>query len=231
MDAIGGALVLWFGLTVPAALFAAYDLVTRTPAMTVMRWGWVLVILYTGPIGLVVYLLSCREPLPRTHAEYVAPLWKQGVGSTIHCVAGDATGYRIPDIGNRIPERFRRRVLSAFRFPLSAIEIVHRQHHDRAHPWEHQLRIRPSLLVSFEPFHRAGVSFRKPRAKFVGMRWHSRARDPTEIEAQPLGECHETGLHGAQSQAKARRAAAMTASAESWWERVVVSSDHAAAAS
>lgn len=92
MHAIDGALVLWFGLTIPAALFAAYDLAVRTPAMTVMRWGWVLVILYTGPVGLFVYLLSCREPLPGTHAEYVAPLWKQAVGSTIHCVAGDATG-------------------------------------------------------------------------------------------------------------------------------------------
>ncbi len=92
MDAIDGALLLWFGLTVPAAFFAAYDLAVRTPAMTVMRWGWVLVILYTGPIGLVVYLLSCREPLAGTHADYVAPLWKQSVGSTIHCVAGDATG-------------------------------------------------------------------------------------------------------------------------------------------
>lgn len=68
MGAIDGALVLWFGLTLPAAVFAAYDLATRTPAMTVMRWGWVLVILYTGPIGLFVYLVSCREPLPRTHA-------------------------------------------------------------------------------------------------------------------------------------------------------------------
>lgn len=92
MDAIDGALVLWFGLTIPSAAFAAYDLAVRTPAMKVMRWGWVLVILYTGPIGLFVYLISCREPLPGTHAEYVTPLWKQAVGSTIHCVAGDATG-------------------------------------------------------------------------------------------------------------------------------------------
>lgn len=92
MSAIDGALVLWFALTVPAAFFVAYNVVTRTPEMTVMRWGWVLVVLYTGPIGAFVYLLSCREPLPGTHADYVAPLWKQAVGSTIHCVAGDATG-------------------------------------------------------------------------------------------------------------------------------------------
>lgn len=92
MSAIDGALLLWFALTVPSVLLAAYDLIVRTPAMTVMKWGWLLVIVYTGPVGLVVYLLSCREPLEGTHAEYVAPLWKQAVGSTIHCVAGDATG-------------------------------------------------------------------------------------------------------------------------------------------
>jgi len=28
----------------------------------------------------------------RHHEEFVKPLWKQGVGSTVHCVAGDATG-------------------------------------------------------------------------------------------------------------------------------------------
>jgi Domain of unknown function (DUF4396) len=92
MTAIDGALVLWYALTIPAAMFAVYDLATRTPAMKVMRWGWILVVLYTGPIGLFVYLISCREPLPGMHPAYIAPLWKQAVGSTIHCVAGDATG-------------------------------------------------------------------------------------------------------------------------------------------
>ena len=92
MTAIDGALSLWFALTALSVVFAAYDLATRTPAMRVMKWGWTLVILYTGPLGLFVYLLSCREPLAGTHAEYVAPLWKEAVGSTIHCVAGDATG-------------------------------------------------------------------------------------------------------------------------------------------
>jgi hypothetical protein len=92
MTALDGALILWFVMTALSVVFAAYDLAMRTPAMRVMKWGWILVILYTGPLGLFVYLLSCREPLAGTHAEYVAPLWKQAVGSTIHCVAGDATG-------------------------------------------------------------------------------------------------------------------------------------------
>lgn len=82
----------WFALTALSVAYVAYDLVTSTPEMKVMKWGWILVTLYTGPIGLFVYWLSCREPRTGTHEEFIAPLWKQSVGSTIHCLAGDATG-------------------------------------------------------------------------------------------------------------------------------------------
>lgn len=82
----------WFGLTLLSVLYVAWDLFTSTPEMKVMKWGWVLVTLYTGPVGLLVYWFSCREPSPGTHEQFVAPLWKQAVGSTIHCAAGDATG-------------------------------------------------------------------------------------------------------------------------------------------
>lgn len=86
------ALWLWFGLTLLSVLYVAWDLFTRTPEMKVMKWGWVLVTLYTGPVGLLIYWFSCREPSPGTHEAFIAPLWKQAVGSTIHCAAGDATG-------------------------------------------------------------------------------------------------------------------------------------------
>jgi hypothetical protein len=92
LSAIDGALVLWFSLTALSVAYVAWDLTVRTPAMTVMKWGWVAVVAYTGPIGLFVYLLSCREPSPGSHEAYIAPLWKQSVGSTIHCLARDATG-------------------------------------------------------------------------------------------------------------------------------------------
>ncbi len=92
MTAIDGAARLWFLLTLLSLGVVVVDLLRNTPATAVMKWGWALVVAYTGPIGLVTYLLSCRQPLPGLHAEYVAPLWKQAVGSTIHCVAGDATG-------------------------------------------------------------------------------------------------------------------------------------------
>lgn len=85
-------LIIWFSLTALSVIYVAYDLITNTPEMKVMKWGWVLVTLYTGIFGLIVYILSCREPAPNTHEKFVAPLWKQTVGSTIHCMAGDATG-------------------------------------------------------------------------------------------------------------------------------------------
>jgi hypothetical protein len=83
---------VWFGLTLLSAAYVAWDLFTRTPEMKVMKWGWVLVTLYAGPVGLLIYWFSCREPSPGTHEQFIAPLWKQAVGSTIHCAAGDATG-------------------------------------------------------------------------------------------------------------------------------------------
>ncbi len=88
----GGVLLLWFILTAASLLFVIYDLEKNTPAMGVMKLAWGLIVLYTGPVGLFIYLLSCRQPMPGTHDVYIAAHWKQSVGSLMHCVAGDATG-------------------------------------------------------------------------------------------------------------------------------------------
>jgi hypothetical protein len=85
-------LLVWFALTLVSVIYVAYDAFTKNPEMTVMKWGWILVTLYLGPIGLVLYVMSCKEPGPGMHEEFVRPLWKQGMGSVIHCAAGDATG-------------------------------------------------------------------------------------------------------------------------------------------
>lgn len=89
MDAV---LVVWFSLTLLSVAYVSYDAFTKNPEMTVMKWGWVLVTLYLGIVGLVLYVMSCKEPAPGQHEEFVKPLWKQAVGSVIHCAAGDATG-------------------------------------------------------------------------------------------------------------------------------------------
>jgi hypothetical protein len=81
----------WFALTALSVAYVAYDSRTN-PEMAVMKWGWILVTLYMGPIAAGLYVLSDKEPRPGEHEAFIRPLWKQGLGSTIHCVAGDATG-------------------------------------------------------------------------------------------------------------------------------------------
>ncbi len=89
---LDGVLLLWFLLTLGCVVFVIWDQATNTPSVGVMKLAWVLVILYTGPIGLFVYLLSCRQPLPGSHDAFIAAHWKQTIGSMAHCLAGDATG-------------------------------------------------------------------------------------------------------------------------------------------
>lgn len=92
MDYFLGALSLWYFLTVLSLIFLIWDLFTNTPTLGVMKLAWILVCLYTGPIGLFLYLVSCRQPMEGTHDAFIKPHWKQALGSMMHCVAGDATG-------------------------------------------------------------------------------------------------------------------------------------------
>lgn len=85
-------LLVWFSLTALSVAYVAWDAWKNNPELTVMKWGWILVTAYTGPVGLFLYILSCKEPFPGAHEKFITPLWKQGLGSTIHCLAGDATG-------------------------------------------------------------------------------------------------------------------------------------------
>lgn len=82
----------WLVLAALSAAYVAWDQFRGNPEPAVMKWGFVLVTLYMGPIGLLLYVMADKEPSPGTHEEFIKPLWKQGVGSTVHCVAGDATG-------------------------------------------------------------------------------------------------------------------------------------------
>jgi hypothetical protein len=88
---IDGVMLLWFGLTALSVAFVAIDIRT-TPESPVMKWGFVLLTLYSGPFGAFLYVLGCREPLPGLHEQYVAVRWRQVLGSTMHCVAGDGVG-------------------------------------------------------------------------------------------------------------------------------------------
>jgi hypothetical protein len=86
-----GIMLLWFILTGLSVLFVAID-IRSTPESSVLKWGFVLLTAYTGPVGAFLYVLGCREPLPGTHEQYVRVRWRQVLGSTMHCVAGDGVG-------------------------------------------------------------------------------------------------------------------------------------------
>jgi hypothetical protein len=88
---LDGVMLLWFVLAAAAVLFVAID-IRGTPESPVLKWGFVLLTAYTGVIGAFLYVLGCREPLPGLHERFVAARWRQTLGSTMHCVAGDGVG-------------------------------------------------------------------------------------------------------------------------------------------
>jgi hypothetical protein len=88
---IEGVMLLWFLLTALSVVFVAID-IPSTPEHPVMKWAFVLFTLYSGPFGAFLYVLGCREPPPGMHEQYVSAPWRQTLGSTMHCVAGDGIG-------------------------------------------------------------------------------------------------------------------------------------------
>ena len=85
----------WFALTIVSVAVIAWDVFTKTPENRVIKWAWVLTSLYMGPVALALYVLADKEPRSGEHERFIAPMWKQALGSTLHCVAGDATGVRV----------------------------------------------------------------------------------------------------------------------------------------
>lgn len=88
---LNGVILLWFILTAVSVAFVVVD-IHNTPESKVLKWGFILLTLYTGPFGAFMYVFACREPLPGMHEKYVTATWRQVVGSTMHCVAGDGVG-------------------------------------------------------------------------------------------------------------------------------------------
>jgi hypothetical protein len=88
---IEGILLLWFILTGLSVVFIGVD-IRSTPAHPVLKWAFVILALFTGPFAAFFYVLGCREPLEGLHSAYVAVRWRQVLGSTMHCAAGDGIG-------------------------------------------------------------------------------------------------------------------------------------------
>lgn len=84
-------MTVWFALTALSLAFVTLD-IRHTPAHPVLKWAFVILTVFTGPLGAFFYVLGCREPLKATHEAYVAAQWRQVLGSTMHCAAGDGLG-------------------------------------------------------------------------------------------------------------------------------------------
>lgn len=84
-------MMIWFTLTAASVLYVALD-IQHTPENPVLKWGFILLTAYFGPIGLALYVFGCRKHDPDEHARFVAEPCRQVLGSTMHCVAGDGTG-------------------------------------------------------------------------------------------------------------------------------------------
>ncbi len=87
-----GVMLLCFILVGFSLMFVLYDTLTNTPVSWVQKLAWILVIFYSGPIGLFFYLLACRNPGPGLHEQFTRAQWKQALNSEMHCLAGDASG-------------------------------------------------------------------------------------------------------------------------------------------
>lgn len=86
-----GIMTLWFILTGLSLIFIIFD-IPKTPESTVLKWAFVILVVFTGPLGAFLYVLGCREPLKGMHEKYVSSTWRQVLGSTMHCAAGDGVG-------------------------------------------------------------------------------------------------------------------------------------------
>src|SRR6266446_6576615 len=175
-------LVAWFILAFACTAYVAIDQYRNNPEPVVMKWGFILVTLYTGPIGLLLYVLADKEPRPGEHEEFIRPLWKQGVGSTIHCVAGDATGIILAVattavLGLPMWLDLIIEYLAGFAFGLFIFQSLFMQSMMGGSYWEN---VRKTFLPEFISMN-AMMAGMAPVMSYLMMGRDMRAMEPTEL--------------------------------------------------
>lgn len=175
-------LVAWFAIAAASTLYVGFDQYRNNPEPVVMKWGFILVTLYMGPFGLLLYVLADKEPRPGEHEAFTSPLWKQGVGSTIHCVAGDATGIILAAVitaalGLPMWLDLIVEYLAGFAFGLFIFQSLFMKSMMGGTYWEN---VRKSFLPEFISmnFMMAGMA---PVMSFLMMGRDMRAMEPTEL--------------------------------------------------
>lgn len=93
IDQIQSLIDSWTGLSIWLALVAAslgwviYDLRTNNSHIaSMMQWVWILTVLYSGPIGVLIYRYSGRKQIPTDS------LSRKGFRSVAHCYSGCGIG-------------------------------------------------------------------------------------------------------------------------------------------
>ncbi len=82
---------LWIANVIGSVAYVAWD-IRKVPSPKVMKWAFVIFTAFSGFAGALLYFWACRELLSEQHERFVAARWRQVVGSTMHCVAGDGLG-------------------------------------------------------------------------------------------------------------------------------------------
>jgi len=175
-------LVVWFTLVALSTGYVAWDQFRNNPEPVVMKWGFVLVTLYMGPIGLLTYVLADKEPRPGEHEEFIKPLWKQAIGSTIHCVAGDATGIILAaavtaTLGLPMWIDLIVEYMAGFAFGLLIFQSLFMKNMMGGTYWEN---VRKSFMPEFISMNLM-MGAMAPVMSFLMMGRDMRAMDPTEL--------------------------------------------------
>lgn len=79
-----------FRLALPRFMWGSIDQYRNNPEPVVMKWGFILVTLYMGPLGPLLYVLADKEP-PRANTSALSHRSGDRL-SARPCIAGDATG-------------------------------------------------------------------------------------------------------------------------------------------
>ena len=80
-------LIAWAALMIPCQIVLIRDLTrNNTHLMSLMKVVWVLTVLYSGPLGLLVYWRCGRKEIPDDN------LWRRAFRSVAHCYSGCGMG-------------------------------------------------------------------------------------------------------------------------------------------
>jgi hypothetical protein len=80
-------LIVWLALSLVSVAILIRDIRRNNPEIgPLMKVVWALTVLYSGPVGLLIYWTTGRKQIPRD------TIWRRGWRSTAHCYSGCGLG-------------------------------------------------------------------------------------------------------------------------------------------